>query len=169
MLALTHDGSGGALERFQERSRACNTCHNSSPMWVLHCRERNEHKSSLNNWHIFFNFRHIDFWCCWIFHLLFFSCTLSVSLTNFFLSKLYHPPFRMKSIALMAACLLGCSNVVSVTGENMNCEGGYCTNDVETTLRSLRNDLWWLMEKHNCNPLMIRLAFHVCTDSFVYS
>jgi hypothetical protein len=45
--------------------------------------------------------------------------------------------------------------------EGVSCEGGYCTNDAESTLRALRNDLWWLMEKHNCNPLMMRLAFHV--------
>lgn len=66
----------------------------------------------------------------------------------------------MKPVALVAMCLLGYPAMTA--GESMTCESGFCTNDVETTLRSLRNDLWWLMEKHNCNPLMIRLAFHVC-------
>jgi hypothetical protein len=73
----------------------------------------------------------------------------------------------MKQMSRVAACLLGLPHVLHVAaggvgvGDNMNCEGGFCANNVETTLRALRNDLWWLMEHHNCNPLMIRLAFHV--------
>ena len=68
----------------------------------------------------------------------------------------------MRVIAPLLSLLLGLSGVNS-DESGMTCENGQCTNDKETIYRALRNELWWLMENKNCNPIMIRLAFHVIT------
>lgn len=66
----------------------------------------------------------------------------------------------MKRFTVVITCLFGLCDAQSMEENNMKCEDGVCMNTMESILRALRNDLWWLMEEHNCNPLMLRLAFH---------